>query len=177
MIDVHSAGSLFTIILFLSIISQYIVQQIKNVLPVNLQNKLSAKNDTWFNSGIIALVVGVVLAFIAKADILAAIGIKSIAPVVDYLITGVLISGGSSLIHDVVSSISEIGGGNVHVENIQPAATVKEDTSVQATNGQGGTPGVGATTARRATGTESPSAILEAEHPTEVTTESVRSDK
>jgi len=118
-LDKTNPASIITLIVILSVICQYLVQQIKEILPAKVVAKLGDKN-TWFGSGLIALVFGILLAFLAQADILDAVGVASLNPTIDYILTGILISGGSSLIHDLFNSISSISSKNNAVAAAQP---------------------------------------------------------
>lgn len=105
--ELQSLSSTFVVIFFLSVITQYVVEQIKNSLPTRLSKKLNANDDsTWVTGGMLALVVGILVAFCTQADVFATLGMESMNVYFDYFITGVLISGGSSLIHDLVQALA-----------------------------------------------------------------------
>ena len=82
-------------IILLSVIVEYIVNLIKPLMPeTNCPAPL-----------IISLIVGVGLGLLVRVDILTAIGFEPINLTVSYVITGLIASGGSTAVHELISKL------------------------------------------------------------------------
>lgn len=128
MMNTESLTSSFMVIFFLSIITQYVVEQIKNSLPTRVSKKLNATDDsTWVTGGMLALVVGILVAIFTRADVFSTLGLGSMNLYFDYVITGVLISGGSSLIHDLIQALGNPITSVKVVEQPHPQDTDKPE--------------------------------------------------
>ncbi|EEG77641.1 hypothetical protein [Dethiobacter alkaliphilus] len=84
-----------TTILVLAIIVEFSTEIIKSVFP-SIRGKLSK---------IAAILLGMILCVSTGSGILASFNIIPIYPLLDYLLTGLLISRGSNIIHDLVSRL------------------------------------------------------------------------
>ena len=83
------------VIILLSVIVEYIVNLIKPLIPkTNYPVPL-----------IISLIVGVGLGLLVRVDILSAIGFEPINLTVSYVITGLIASGGSTAVHELISKL------------------------------------------------------------------------
>ena len=83
------------LIIMLAILVEYIVNIIKPLIPeVNYPIPL-----------IISLVVGVGLALIVQVDILLALGYEPINGVAGCIVTGLIVSGGSAAVHELISKL------------------------------------------------------------------------
>lgn len=128
MMNTESLTSSFMVIFFLSIITQYVVEQIKNSLPTRVSKKLNANDDsTWITGGMLALVVGILVAIFTRADVFSTLGLGSMNLYFDYVITGVLISGGSSLIHDLIQALGNPSTSVKVIEKPNPQDTDKPE--------------------------------------------------
>ncbi len=67
------------------------------------------------------IVVGLLLAFGAQADLLAMVGIPLVIPYLGYVLTGLLISRGANFLHDIWSAIGALRN------RYKPSATVVAD--------------------------------------------------
>lgn len=88
-----------TTILALGILCQVLVERIKPVLPSKIK-------DNGHNIQLISIIFGVVIAVFGKADIFAQVGVQIETPIVAYVLTGLIISGGASAINDVFKLIA-----------------------------------------------------------------------
>jgi formate hydrogenlyase subunit 3/multisubunit Na+/H+ antiporter MnhD subunit len=88
-----------SVVLVLSILVQFLVDRIKTVVPYKAVWKLEL-------APIYALVLGVVLAFVTKVDIIASLGFETISEV-GYVVTGIVVSGGSSAVHELLAKLRE----------------------------------------------------------------------
>lgn len=86
-------------VLVLSVVIVVLVQRLKPL------REKSAKAD--LISLYVPYILGTFLAIFAKADILSPIGINVGAPMIAYIVTGVIICGGSNAIYDILKGIKE----------------------------------------------------------------------
>lgn len=85
----------FWVVLFLAGIIERIWEQLKTVIPTD-------------NDEIGTMVLGILFAFAANADLFAMIGLELEIPYLGVVATGILFSGGSNLLHDIVKWIKEL---------------------------------------------------------------------
>lgn len=83
-----------TIIIVLSVLNEIITEIIKTAFPIFKGYAM-----------IIAIVCGVVLCIQAQVGLMSVLGVTMRSPVIDYLLTGVIISRGSNVIHDLISQL------------------------------------------------------------------------
>lgn len=82
-------------IILLSVIVEYIVNLIKPLIPeTNYPVPL-----------IISLIVGVGLGLLVRVDILTSIGFEPVNLTVSYILTGLIASGGSTAVHELISKL------------------------------------------------------------------------
>ena len=82
-------------IILLSVIVEYIVNLIKPLIPeTNYPVPL-----------IISLIVGMGLGLLVRVDILTAIGFEPVNLTVSYVITGLIASGGSTAVHELIAKL------------------------------------------------------------------------
>jgi type IV secretory pathway VirB2 component (pilin) len=84
-----------TTFLVLAVIVEFSTEIFKNLLP----------SIRGHYSRLIAVLFGMILCLTTKSGILAGFNIHPLYPQVDYLITGLIISRGSNIIHDLVSKL------------------------------------------------------------------------
>lgn len=89
-------------IVLLAIVVEQVTNIIKSVIP--------AVHDEW--SQVAAILVGIVLCASARVGMLAELNVPIAYPVVDYVITGLLISRGSNLIHDLFQGVNSFARAN-----------------------------------------------------------------
>ena len=83
------------LIVFLAIIIEYIVNIVKPIFP-----------DTSYPIPlIISLILGVGLGLLVRVDLLTAIGFQPVNQMVSYVITGLMASGGSTAVHELISKL------------------------------------------------------------------------
>ncbi len=82
-------------IILLAIIVEYIVNLIKPLMPeTNYPVPL-----------VISLVIGIALAVVVKADILTAVGFNPEYLIISYIVTGLIVSGGSTAVHELIAKL------------------------------------------------------------------------
>lgn len=74
-------------------------ERIKPVLPSKIK-------DNGHNIQLISIIFGVIIAVFGKADIFAQVGVQIETPIVAYVLTGLIISGGATAINDVFKLIA-----------------------------------------------------------------------
>lgn len=77
-----------------------VVEQITNII----KGAVPGIRDEW--SKVAAMVVGIVLCFGTRVGVLAELNVPVVYPVVDYVITGMLISRGSNVMHDMFTGVN-----------------------------------------------------------------------
>ena len=93
------------IIVVLAIISQAVVQQIKNLLRFH---KGKYFHDKINFKVLVSMIISLVLCLTYHVDLLVLLGLTASVPFVGQLITGVIISGGASLTHNLISQLLEL---------------------------------------------------------------------
>ncbi len=82
-------------IILLSVLVEYIVNLIKPLMP-----------ETEYPVPlIISLVIGVCLGLLVRVDILSAVGFEPVNLTVSYVITGLIASGGSTAVHELIAKL------------------------------------------------------------------------
>jgi hypothetical protein len=79
-----------------------LVDRIKAVIPWTEIGKVQL-------TPLYALVIGIVVAFVARIDVLLSLGFETV-PVIGYIITGIVVSGGSSAVHELIAKLRESRG-------------------------------------------------------------------
>ena len=82
-------------IILLAIIVEYIVNLIKPLMP----------ESEYPVPLILSLVIGVCLGLLVRVDILSAVGFEPVSLTVSYVITGLIASGGSTAVHELISKL------------------------------------------------------------------------
>ena len=82
-------------IILLAIIVEYIVNLIKPLMP----------ETSYPVPLVISLVIGIALAVVVKADILTAVGFNPEYLIISYIVTGLIVSGGSTAVHELVAKL------------------------------------------------------------------------
>ena len=88
-----------TLILLLAILVQFVVDRIKILIPYAKIGKIEL-------APIYATIVGIVVAFVAEVDILASLGFHS-NPTIGYILTGLVVSGGATAVHELIAKLRE----------------------------------------------------------------------
>lgn len=91
------------IVLGLAVVVEALIEIVKGLLPV----RGDAKAWLW---PVLGAVFGVALCVLSAADVLALVGITMASPVVGYVVTGLLISCGSSFCHELWKMLRDSGG-------------------------------------------------------------------
>jgi len=90
-------------IIVLAIIVEFSTEIIKTIFP-----SIRGHYSRW-----VAICLGMILCFITRSGILASLNIELVAlPQIDYFITGLIISRGSNILHDLVSKLKVAGSKN-----------------------------------------------------------------
>ena len=83
----------FWVVLFLAGIIERIWEQVKRMLPVDVNDQMGT------------MVLGILFAFAAEADLFLMVGVELNIPYLGIVATGILFSGGSNLLHDIIDWI------------------------------------------------------------------------
>ena len=89
----------FIIFLFAAIIVEFVVGVLTDKLPEVLLKYL--------NANILSLVLGVAVAFAFALDVFSALGMVTAWTWLAWLLTGILLAGGSKLWHELISKLRE----------------------------------------------------------------------
>lgn len=115
----------WTTIITLAIIIETITENLKNAIPKFKEMKWAVMLTT--------LALGVLLAFVCGADILALLGYVEHIPYVGVVLTGILIGGGSNVIYDLVNRIKgqkETMAASLEIPEGNTTIAGHEDTGV-----------------------------------------------
>ena len=82
-------------IILLSVIVEYIVNLLKPLMP----------ESEYPVPLILSLVIGVCLGLLVRVDILSAVGFEPVSLTVSYVITGLIASGGSTAVHELIAKL------------------------------------------------------------------------
>lgn len=88
-----------TTFMALAIIVEFSTEIFKSLLP-SVRGQLSR---------LAAILIGMILCLSTRSGILASFNIHPLYPQIDYLLTGLIISRGSNIIHDLVSKLNISG--------------------------------------------------------------------
>ena len=83
------------LIILLSVIVEYLVNVIKPLVP----------ETDYPIPLVISLVIGIALAVVVKADILTAVGFSPSYLIISYIVTGLIVSGGSTAVHELIAKL------------------------------------------------------------------------
>lgn len=92
--------SLLIAVLALTILAQTVTDILKQLIPIEKIGPIPLPQ-------LLALIVGVVVAVVTRTDILAAIGFSVHSELAGWIITGIVISGGASTVHELVAKLRE----------------------------------------------------------------------
>lgn len=138
MIDTTNLGKIFILIIICTIIVQFLTERTTDLLPEGLYNKL--KQSKYFNSAFIAFFYGIVISYIARLDMFTALGVPSVSPFIDYFLTGIIISGGSTFVNSLFNAVSGVyhTGDDVDkaLSDLSKASTVLNETDKMNDNKQ-----------------------------------------
>lgn len=95
--------AIFVAFLFAAIIIEFVVGVLKEKLP--------AVVIKYINPNILSLLFGVAVAFAFGLDIFSALGMATAWLWLAYLLTGILLAGGSKLWHELISKLRESRDG------------------------------------------------------------------
>lgn len=85
-----------TTILLLALVVEFATEIIKGILKV--KKGLSKA---------LAILLGMIFCVSTQTGLLQVFGLETFYPLIDYLVTGLIISRGSNIIHDLISRLSE----------------------------------------------------------------------
>ncbi len=85
-----------TTILLLALVVEFATEVIKNITSIKKGF-----------SKIIAILIGMILCVSTQTGLLQVFGLDTYYPIIDYLLTGLIISRGSNIIHDLFSRINQ----------------------------------------------------------------------
>jgi hypothetical protein len=90
---------MFGVVMSLALVVQFVTEILKKLLPEKTHS---------YAVPLLALVVSIVLAVTTHTGLLDTFGIAVTPPIVDYIITGLLLSGGSVGINELIKSLRGI---------------------------------------------------------------------
>ena len=82
-------------VLMLAVVCEYLTNIFKPIIP----------KTEYPIALIISMAVGIVLTLLTKLDLLSALGFEVTLPVAGQVVTGFIISGGSSVVHELVAKL------------------------------------------------------------------------
>lgn len=88
-----------TIIFVVALLIQFCVERIKELVGPKVMQYIKA--PLW------SMAFGILFAFMFHLDVFTMLGFTSSIPVVAYILTGLVLSGGSAPIHDLIDKIRE----------------------------------------------------------------------
>ena len=88
------------LVFLLATVVQYIVDIIKGAIPLTAIGQVKL-------APIYSLIVGVALAIIFQVDLMAAVGFATPYALAGWIITGLVVSGGSSAVHELIAKLRE----------------------------------------------------------------------
>lgn len=93
-------------LLFFSIVIQFVTEQLKNILPLDKIPSTIVKPQLW------SLIVSLLVSFAFKVDMFSTLGYPITGPLwIGYLLTAILISGGSGVFNEIIQSLTAIKAG------------------------------------------------------------------
>lgn len=93
-------------VILLATLVQYLVDIVKGIIPAESIGSVKLPP-------IYAAIIGIALAVLTKTDILAALGYQIEYALAGWIITGLVVSGGSAAVHELISKLRESRGGPV----------------------------------------------------------------
>ena len=93
-------------LLILGILVQASTEIIKKAIPISddLKSKVVP---------LIALAIGLIVSISCQVDILTMAGITNVYPIVSYILTGIIASGGATAVNEIIKAISETRISNI----------------------------------------------------------------
>ncbi len=91
-----------TVIVVLALVVEFSTEVIKNIF--SLKKGLGKA---------VAILIGMILCVSTQTGLLMVFGLDTFYPIIDYLVTGLIISRGSNIIHDLVSRLKQEGTGKL----------------------------------------------------------------
>ena len=95
--DVFSTVIVFVI---LAMLVEFIVDVLKKVIPIKTLGPVEVPP-------LLSVVIGIIVAWLVRADIFAALGFVPQHEVASWIITGIIISAGSKTVHELISKLRE----------------------------------------------------------------------
>ena len=97
--ELNEVFKVLSLMIVFSILIQFLVDRIKEVLGEKIMQHIP--------TAMIAAGVGILFAFMFGVDIFEAFGLKSNIPIVDIIISGLILSAGAPAIHELIENIRE----------------------------------------------------------------------
>ncbi|WP_350344451.1 hypothetical protein PRVXT_000865 [Proteinivorax tanatarense] len=85
-----------TTLVILAILVEFTIEIIKNSFP-------SLKD---YKTQILSIIFGVAISITTRTGLLAALNIDTTTPIIDYFLTGLIISRGSNVVHDLIKKLN-----------------------------------------------------------------------
>lgn len=104
-------------IVLLATLTQFIVDRLKEIIPLDKIGGLAL-------APVYAAAIGIAVARSAEIDVLAMLGFAA-SPILGQVLTGIVISGGSTAVHELLAKLRESRAGNLEI--IDLAEFIDED--------------------------------------------------
>ena len=85
-------------IIFLAVIVEYLTNILKQFIPDSLETEFPIPL-------LISLVLGITLGLFVRVDVLSALGFEPVNQTVSYITTGLIASGGSTAVHELIAKL------------------------------------------------------------------------
>lgn len=89
-------ADMFGVVMALSLVVQFVTEMLKQLLPAKVHP---------YGVPILALAVSIGLAFTTHTGLITAFGISVTPPTLDYIVTGLILSGGSAGINELIKTL------------------------------------------------------------------------
>lgn len=97
---------IFIVIIVFAILIQFLVDQIKQILGTKIMQHIQPV--------LIAVILGILFAFMFDLDFFKILKMQSKIPIINYILTGLILSSGAPAIHELLAKLREsrdsIGG-------------------------------------------------------------------
>lgn len=107
------------LILAVAVLVEGLTQYVKEVVASNKEVKIAY---------VISLVAGIGLTLVFQAQFFTALGLKVVHPVIDMILTGIILSRGSNYVHDL---ITRLGGNKIVSREVVTKTEIDTDIGPQ----------------------------------------------
>lgn len=97
--ELNEVFKVLSLMIVFSILIQFLVDRIKEIFGEKIMQ--------YIPSAMIAAGIGILFAFMFNVDVFSAFGLKSNIPIIDIIISGLVLSAGAPAIHELVEKMRE----------------------------------------------------------------------